>query len=485
MGRSLVKAALSHGDLVTAVGRTFQDTIPNMQDLLPASSLPPLFQQQQDKPNQPSPASATVTPTASDSRSRYLPLLCDVRIRATVDTVFQTSLTHWKRIDVIVNASGYGVIGACEDQDDFEIRNQFETNFWGTLHILQLSLPYFRSKCNAATADAGQMESGEGAKGGGRYLIFSSTGGSLGVPGLGPFCATKYAVEGLIESMLYETAAFDIRATLIEPGHVRRDDPTPNPATTTTTTSQQQQGKSKGKKPPAPTRPVMTAAGANSLPTFGHFFIKPASAAYDRPTAPAGHAKRMLAWLGDRQPTSAVKAVELVWQLGHCRFPPLRLLLGGFAVESVRDRLRGVTEEIEDWKFLSFRNNEQEEEGDKYQAGDQDGVGKEEDEDDEDDEDDDDDDDGDEDDGNEDEEDVDDAMEEVDGDELQGEEDWQQQQQHHNEQGTNRNPAIENERDMDITMQEQKTLKREIDQEQEGKEEGGRGRRNGAAVKME
>ena len=62
----------------------------------------------------------------------------------------------------------------------------------------------------------------------------------------------------------------------------------------------------------------------------------------------------MVQWLGERQPTSAVKAAELVWQLGHCSYPPLRLLLGSFAVESVRDRLRCVTEEIEDWRFLSF-----------------------------------------------------------------------------------------------------------------------------------
>ena len=292
MGRSVVKAALAHGDLVTAVGRTFQDTIPSMEDMQPLAL---------------SPSQSSTT----DTRSPYLPLLCDVRIRETIDAVFKTSLSHWGRIDIIANASGYGVIGACEDQDDFEIRNQFETNFWGTLHILQLSLPYFREQKA------------------GRYLIFSSTGGSLGVPGLGPFCATKYAVEGLIESMLYETAAFNIRATLVEPGHVRRDDPAPFQH-------------SKGKN-------------ANPLPTFGHFFIKPASAPYDSPTAPAGHAKRMLQWLGEKQPTSAVKAAELVWQLGHCRFPPLRLLLGGFAVESVRDRLRGVTEEIEDWKFLSFK----------------------------------------------------------------------------------------------------------------------------------
>ena len=65
----------------------------------------------------------------------------------------------------------------------------------------------------------------------------------------------------------------------------------------------------------------------------------------------------MVQWLGERQPTSAVKAAELVWQLGHCSFPPLRLLLGSFAVESVRDRLRCVTEEIEDWRFLSFKGD--------------------------------------------------------------------------------------------------------------------------------
>ena len=106
------------------------------------------------------------------------------------------------RVDVVANCSGYGVIGACEDQDEHEMRNQFETNFMGTLHIIQASLPYFREQR------------------GGRYLIFSSTGGALGVPGLGPYCATKYAVEGLIEAMLYEVDSFNIKATLVEPGLV-------------------------------------------------------------------------------------------------------------------------------------------------------------------------------------------------------------------------------------------------------------------------
>lgn len=274
MGRSVVKAALSHNDHVTAVGHSLEVSRPSMQNWHP--------------------------------REHCLNLLCDVRVRETVDAVIKKSIDHWGHIDIIANCSGYGVIGACEDQDDYDIRNQFETNFWGVLNIIQLSLPYFRER--------------EGGLGG-RYLIFSSTSGALGVPGLGPYCATKYAVEGLIESMLYEVDAFNIKATLVEPGHVRRDEPD---------------------------------SKTNPLPVYGHFFIKPASEPYAGSTAPAGHAKRMVQWFGERQPTSAVKSAELVWQLGHCSFPPLRLLLGSYAVESVRDRLRSIIEEIEDWKHLSF-----------------------------------------------------------------------------------------------------------------------------------
>lgn len=269
MGRSLVKCALGHGDLVATVGRVFESTPESM------------VQQNEN----------------------CLGLLCDVRDGSSVTRVIEAVLSRFGRIDCIVNCSGYGVIGACEDQDEYEIRNQFETNFMGTLHIIQSSLPYFR-----------QQNSG-------RYLIFSSTSGALGVPGLGPYCATKYAVEGLVEAMLYEVDSFNIKATLVEPGLVRRDEPD---------------------------------AKMNPLPTWGHFLIKPASDAYAHATSPALHAKRMVQWLGDRQPTSAVKCAELVWQLGHCSYPPLRLLLGSYAIESIRDRLRSVTEELEDWKHLNF-----------------------------------------------------------------------------------------------------------------------------------
>ncbi|KAG9246380.1 hypothetical protein BJ878DRAFT_417150 [Calycina marina] len=269
MGRSLARACLARDDLVVAVGRTFENTLQSMQNW----------------------------------HENCLGTLCDIRSQESVGNVIDQTFKHFGRIDVIANCSGYGVIGACEDQDEHELRNQFETNFMGTLHIIQLTLPYFREQ------------------GGGRYIIFSSTSGALGVPGLGPYCATKYAVEGLIEAMLYEIDNFNIKATLVEPGLVRRDEPDWN---------------------------------SNPLPSWGHFLIKPASEPYSQATSPALHAKRMVTWLGDKQPTSAVKCAELVWQLGHCSYPPLRLLLGSYAIESIRDRLRSIIEELEDWKHLHF-----------------------------------------------------------------------------------------------------------------------------------
>ena len=136
--------------------------------------------------------------------------------------------------------------------------------------------------------------------------------------------------------MLYEIDAFGIKATLVEPGHVRLDESTALHDAS---------------------HPGVVANDKDkvNLRMYGHFLVKSPSGPYNTPTAPSGHARRVVQWLAGKQPTSAIKAAELVWQLGHCRYPPLRLLLGTFAVESIRDRLKSITEEIEDWKHLSFQ----------------------------------------------------------------------------------------------------------------------------------
>lgn len=223
------------------------------------------------------------------------------------------------------SCTGHAIITPAEDAPSSELAAQFATNVHGTLHILQSTLPYFRTRRIP-----------------GRYLIFSSTAGALGIPGLAPYCATKYAVEGLVESMLYEVNVWGIKATLVEPGFVRDDDdddddevdPSPRDPTVD-----------------APSSPSNTAATP-----YAHFTLRASpSPPYTHPTHPTHHATRILSWLGPAgQPTSSSRSAELVWQLAHCRYPPLRLLLGAYAVDSVRDRLRCVTEEIEDWKGLRF-----------------------------------------------------------------------------------------------------------------------------------
>lgn len=313
MGRTLVRTALAHNDCVCAVGQSHStDTAESMRSLhLPATS----------------------TTSGQESLSHlhnYLALLCDVRVPSTVSSAFQACRSFFGSFDIIVNCSGYGIIGACEDQSESDIRNQFETNFMGTLNIIQLSLPYFREQQ------------------GGRYVIFSSISGALGVPGLGPFCATKYAVEGLIESMLYEVDAFGIKATLVVGGHMRRE--------------KTHDEAEKSKDPSASAQEIghtKAEDGSDTFPDthlkpFQHFHIKSPSPPYDSLTSPANHFKRMIRWIGDNQLTSAIRSAELIWELGHCTFPPLRLLLGSHAVESIRDRLRSVIEEIEDWKHLGF-----------------------------------------------------------------------------------------------------------------------------------
>lgn len=300
IGRSLARAALRHGDKVAAVGRTFESTKDQM----------------------------------CGWHENCHGLLCDVRVRESVEAVVKDTIHHFGRVDVIANCTGYGVVAAAEDQSPHDLQNQFSTNFMGTLHILQSSLSYFRTN-NIP----------------GRYLILSSTAGALGVPGLAPYCASKYAVEGLIESMLYEVDTFRIKATLVEPGFLRDDDvkladePTASPINQPSGLQEDsiQQRLQTGSK------------DADKIKRYGHFFVKPnPSPPYDNPTSPSGHTKRTFQWLDVRQPSSTVRSAELIWQLAHSSYPPLRLLLGNYAVESIRDRLRSVTEEIEDWKHLNF-----------------------------------------------------------------------------------------------------------------------------------
>lgn len=134
-----------------------------------------------------------------------LPLKLDVNNRADVFEVIQKAAEHFGKIDVLINNAGYGLFGTVEETSEEQARQQIETNFFGSLWVTQAILPIFR-----------QQKSG--------YLIqISSFLGLTTIPLLGLYNATKFAVEGLIETVGSEVAHLGIKTTLIEPSGYSTD----------------------------------------------------------------------------------------------------------------------------------------------------------------------------------------------------------------------------------------------------------------------
>ncbi len=127
----------------------------------------------------------------------------DVTVDKSVNEAMQSIISEAGRVDVLVNNAGYGLIGAFEDLSMEEIRAQFETNFYGIIRTTQAVLPNMRKQKS------------------GRIVNVSSGLGLFGFPGFSAYSGTKFAMEGLSESMSYELDPFGIRVILIEPGVVR------------------------------------------------------------------------------------------------------------------------------------------------------------------------------------------------------------------------------------------------------------------------
>jgi NAD(P)-dependent dehydrogenase (short-subunit alcohol dehydrogenase family) len=107
------------------------------------------------------------------------------------------------RIDVLVNNAGYALMGSLEDLSMKEIQDQLETNLLGAIRVTQQVLPVMR------------------AQGSGIIVNISSGVGRIGFQGLSAYVATKFALEGLSESLAYEVGPFGIKVVLIEPGTVK------------------------------------------------------------------------------------------------------------------------------------------------------------------------------------------------------------------------------------------------------------------------
>jgi NAD(P)-dependent dehydrogenase (short-subunit alcohol dehydrogenase family) len=132
-------------------------------------------------------------------------LRLDVNDNQSIKIAVKKILTDTGRIDVLINNAGYGMFGPVEEITTQEVKKQFETNFFGTIRLIKAIVPIMRKQGN------------------GTIVNISSMVGRFGVPLNSAYVSSKFAVEGLSESISFELEEFGIRVIVIEPGVVKSD----------------------------------------------------------------------------------------------------------------------------------------------------------------------------------------------------------------------------------------------------------------------
>jgi NADP-dependent 3-hydroxy acid dehydrogenase YdfG len=218
-------------------------------------------------------------------------LALDVTNADQVDSAVTEALAKFGRVDVLVNNAGYGVAGAIEEVSEAEFMPMFETNVFGLLRVTRAFLSQLRKQRS------------------GHILNLSSIGGVVAGPGIGFYNATKFAVEGISESLAAELAPLGVRVTIIEPGPFRTD--------------------------------FLGRSGV---------LAETRIADYD---ATAGNMRKYFAENDGKQRGDPLRAVQAMIQVVESPEPPLRLLLGVSALQRLRGKLGNWEQEIAAWEQVT------------------------------------------------------------------------------------------------------------------------------------
>ena len=138
-----------------------------------------------------------------DGSSSFRMIPMDVRQSASVQKGIEYILSREDHLDIVINNAGYALAGSVEDCSLEEVKNQMETNFFGTWRVCQAVLPQMRKQ------------------GYGTIINISSLAGLIALPFQAAYCASKFAVEALTETLRLEVKPFGIKVCLIEPGDFR------------------------------------------------------------------------------------------------------------------------------------------------------------------------------------------------------------------------------------------------------------------------
>jgi NAD(P)-dependent dehydrogenase (short-subunit alcohol dehydrogenase family) len=235
---------------------------------------------------------AQVADIAEGHGDRALVLPLDVTRREQIDDVVARARQHFGRIDALVNNAGYGYLAAIEEGDDKEVRDMFETNVFGLVDMTKAVLPVMR------------------AQGNGLVVNVSSIGGLASFAATGYYHGTKYAVEGISESLAVEVKPLGIGVLIVEPGPFRTNWAGPSIQQSATRIE-----------------------------------------AYD---ATAGERRRQTAARSGNQAGDPVRAAQAIIDAALSDKPPLRLVLGKAALDLARKKLEFMRGDFDAWEAATL-----------------------------------------------------------------------------------------------------------------------------------
>jgi NAD(P)-dependent dehydrogenase (short-subunit alcohol dehydrogenase family) len=215
-------------------------------------------------------------------------LALDVTDAAQVKSVVAQAVAEFGRLDVVVNNAGYGLIGAFEELGAQQVARNFDTNFFGALEVIRAALPALR------------------AQGSGHIVNISAAAVISNYAGFSIYGATKWALEGVSESLAAELKPLGIKVTIVQPG------------------------------------PFRTDFIARSLERADNHI-----ADYDRTS---GKFARFLDTMSGKQPGDPAKAAEAIIAALESETPPLRLILGKYANDKTRKKLADAERERAAWE---------------------------------------------------------------------------------------------------------------------------------------
>ncbi|EHQ28134.1 oxidoreductase [Mucilaginibacter paludis] len=212
----------------------------------------------------------------------------DVTKPDDIKAAVEQTLAKFGQIDVLVNNAGIGYFGAIEESEEAEVRRMFEINFFGLANMINAVLPHMRAKRS------------------GHIVNVASIGGLVGFPAVGFYNATKFAVDGLSESLSKETAHLGIKVTVIAPSGFRTD---------------------------------WAGRSANN-----------SKIVIDDYQDTAHKNKAAIRGYSGAQPGDPVRAARAIVKAVEAEHPPLRLLLGAAALKGARNKLEELKKDFDAWE---------------------------------------------------------------------------------------------------------------------------------------